>query len=126
MPIKRIAKIGKAEHVIVPDTLPYAAALSVLIHDLKETGITFDPDIFYSEDTVELDHPVASLVYRFIADADRGILVYEILDRPYEIYREVSYDGTVLHTFSGDAEFGAFASQAEQMANQARRQFMLG
>jgi hypothetical protein len=93
---------------------------------LKGTGITFDPDIFYSEDTVELDHPVASLVYRFITDGDRGILVYELLDRPYEIYREVSYDGTVLRTFSGDAEFGAFASQAEQMANQSRRQFMLG
>jgi hypothetical protein len=45
MPIKRMAKIGKAEHVIVPDTSPYAAALSVLICDLKGTGITFDPDL---------------------------------------------------------------------------------
>jgi hypothetical protein len=126
MPIGRIAKIGKAENVIVPDTLPYAAAFAVLIRDLKGTGITFDPDSFYSEDTVELDHPVASLIYRFIPDGDRGILVYEVLDRPYEIYREVSYNGTVLRTFSADAEFGAFASPAEQMANQARRQFMLG
>jgi hypothetical protein len=126
MPIGRIAKIGKAENVIVPDTLPYAAALAVLIRDLKGTGITFDPDIFYSEDTVELDHPVTSLVYRFIPDGDRGILVYEVLDRPDAIYREVSYDGTVLRTFSADAEFGAFASQSEQMAHQARRQFMLG
>jgi hypothetical protein len=126
MPIRRMAKIGKAENVIIPDTLPYAAALSVLIRDLKGTGITFDPDIFYSEDTVELDHPVSSLVYRFIADGDRGILVYEVLDRPYEIYREVRYDGTVLRTFSEDTEFGAFASQAQQMAHQARRKFMLG
>jgi hypothetical protein len=66
MPIRRMAKIGKAENVIVPDTLSYVAALSVLIRDLKGTGITFDPDIFYSEDAVELDHPVSSLVYTAI------------------------------------------------------------
>lgn len=126
MPIKRMAKIGKAENVIVPDTLPYAAALAVLIRDLKGTGISFDPDTFYSEDAVELDHPASSLVYRFIADGDLGILVYEVLDRPHEIYREVRYDGTVLCTFSGDAEFGYFLSQEKQRANQARRMLMLG
>lgn len=126
MPIRRMAKIGKAENIIVPDALPYAAALNVLIRDLKGTGITIDPDTFYSEDAVELDHPTSSLVYRFIRDGNLGVLVYEVLDRPHETYREVRYDGTVLWSFLRDAEFGSFESKEVQMAYATRRKLLLG
>jgi hypothetical protein len=56
MPIRKLAKSGRAEDVTIPDALPYAAALSVLVRDLKGTGISFDPDTFYSEEVVELDN----------------------------------------------------------------------
>lgn len=125
MPVRKIANRGNARDITIADTLPYAAALSVLVRDLDGTGISLDPDTFYSEDAIELDNIASSLVYRFISDGDQNILAYEVHDRPYVIYREVAYDGTTLRIFEQDTEFGPYGNEVEYAAYKARRKLVL-
>ena len=123
---KQIVSIGRIETVPIPEDLPYAGALHALVKDAVGTGVSIDLKNFYSEEPVELHNFVDSIFYRFVVEDGVSQLVYEVTNRPYCIYREVTYDGTVVRTWRWDAEFGAISSDEEIARRNARRQGTLG
>jgi hypothetical protein len=123
---KQIVSIGKIETVSIPSHLPYALALHVLVKDAVGTGVSIEPDQFYSEEPIELHNFVDSIFYRFLFEDGVGRLVYQVTNRPDCVYREVAYDGAILKTWSWDAEFGAFSTDEEVARRDARRKSTLG
>lgn len=123
---KQIVSIGKIETVSISSGLPYAAALHVLVKDAVGTGVSIDPNQFYSEEPIELHNFVDSIFYRFLFEDGVDRLVYEVTNRPYCVYREVAYDGSILKTWNWDAEFGAYSTDEEVERRNARRKSTLG
>ena len=123
---KKIVSIGKIEEASISPDLPYARALQILVKDAVGTGVTIDPTNFYSEDAIELHNFVDSIFYRFLSEDGVERLVYEVTNRPHCIYREVRYDGTILKTWSWDADFGPLSAGEENLKRNARRKSTLG
>ncbi len=122
---KQVVSIGNIETVQINSGLPYAPALQLLVKDAVGTGVTIDPDHFYSEEAVELHNFADSIFYRFLSEDGVSRLVYEVTNRPHCIYREVTYGGDTLKTWSWDTELGPFSTEDANTRN-ARRRITLG
>ncbi len=122
---KQVVSIGNIETISIDPSLPYAPALQLLVKDAVGTGVTIDPEHFYSEEADELHNFAESIFYRFLCENGVNRLVYEVTNRPYCIYREVTYDGDTLKMWSWDADFGPFSTE-EANRRDARRKTTLG
>jgi len=104
--MKSIVSIGNIEEISILESLVYYDALKVLTKDIKGTRITIDLSSFYTMEAVELHDFVNTLTYRFVEENNEQILVYSICSRPYEIYKEVQFNGEIIFSSLDDIELG--------------------
>ncbi|MCQ4166371.1 hypothetical protein [Tahibacter harae] len=123
---KTVVSIGKIQGLSIPEHLPYAGALRQLVKDATGTGVTLNPETFFSEETTELHNFVSSIRYRFLQINGEPALAYEVSDRPHCVYRELRYDGSVIDQSAWDAETGSFLPEEKEAAQAARRRQVLG
>lgn len=114
--MKSTVSIGKIEDVEIPADLPYAGALKQLVKDATGTGVTINVDSFYTNEATELHNFVDTITYRFVTDGDEEFLAYCVCSRPVEIYREVTFDGTICASNLTDIEISNAAISAEEIA----------
>lgn len=115
--MKSTVSIGKIEDVEIPEDLPYAGALKQLVKDATGTGVTINVDSFYTNEATELHNFVDTITYRFVTDGDgdEEFLAYCVCSRPMEIYREVTFDGTIFASNLTDIEISNAAISAEEI-----------
>ncbi len=114
--MKSTVSIGKIEDVEIPEDLPYAGALKQLVKDATGTGVTINVDSFYTNEATELHNFVDTITYRFVTDGDEEFLAYCVCSRPVEIYREVTFDGTICASNLTDIEISNAVISAEEIA----------
>lgn len=114
--MKSTVSIGKIEDVDIPADLPYAGALKQLVKDATGTGVTVNIDSFYTNEPIELHNFVDTITYRFVTDGDEEFLAYCVCSRPVEIYREVTFDGTICASNLTDIEISNAAISSEEIA----------
>ncbi len=124
--MKSTVSIGKIEDVEIPEDLPYAGALKQLVKDATGTGVTINVDSFYTNEATELHNFVDTITYRFVTDGDEEFLAYCVCSRPVEIYREVTFDGTICVSNATDIEVSNTAISTEQISVRMKKFLSIG
>ncbi len=119
--MKEIVSIGKIEELKIPTDLVYRRAIEQLVKDATGTGITIDLASFYSLEPVKLHNFVDTITYRFVKEDEEEFLVYCVVSRPNEIYREVAFDGSVTVSNINDIEISTSSYSTEQDVNRMKK-----
>lgn len=121
---KSIVSIGKTADLVIPSDLEYAGALRALLFSARDLHIKIDLATFFSETPIELHDFEDTITYRFINENGVACLAFEVSTHHGGVYREVSYAGEEIRSWS----IGIPLSQDQQtLADQAaRRRITLG
>jgi hypothetical protein len=97
-PAVKIVAIGDISRIEIRDDVPFAGALRRIRDEAKGTGVTINPERFYSESPVELHNFTSSITYCFIDSSGTKAIAYYIEDRDFYCcsYLEVNYEGATL------------------------------
>jgi hypothetical protein len=101
-PVVKIVAIGDISKVEIRNDVPFAGALRRIRDEAKGTGVTINPERFYSEFPVELHNFTSSITYCFIDSNGTKAVAYYIEDRDFYScsYIEVNYEGATLFSLS--------------------------